>query len=292
LSSEKEIIEEFKTQIEKTHSSWLVQTEVPIGELTADARVVEVDESKVVKGVISYGEAKSESADLRELLTGLGQCAYYIEQSGCPAWLIVHSTQVQRLLGSQKKIDPRIFLYDIDEAKLHATEQIAERMTKSRMKRSQEKTMFKAWERDFTIVTKSPIAITSPQFDKDGQVIFNVGQRVRGIIRLSAQTISGALADSCKFSIYVEPLDILLCNKNDLQFTSKFVTDSSGRSMKREFYEIAPPKTISFRVRSIHPKLTAAIVENLLRQGGMFCGIGDGHSDGFHGRYELQEESK
>lgn len=292
MSNEKEIVEEFKSQIEKAHPSWLVQTEVVIGELTADARIVEVDEHKIVKSVIAYAEAKGEEADLRILLTGLGQCAYYIEQSGCPAWLIIRHSQVQRLLGSQKKIDPRISIYDIDESKLHATEEIADRMAKSRMKRNQEKTMFKTWERDFTIITKSPMVLTTPQFDKEGHVLFNIGQRVRGVIKLSAQTISGTLADACKFSVYVEPLDVILCDKSELRLIQKFIADSSGRGVKREFYEIAAPKTISFKVRSIHPKLTAEIVENLLRQGGMFCGIGDSHSDGYHGRYELQEVSK
>jgi hypothetical protein len=115
---------------------------------------------------------------------------------------------------------------------------------------------------------------------------------MRGTIKLSAQIISGTLAEACKFSLYIEPLDITLCDKNDLQLVQKFVADQSGRSAKREFYEVAYPKTITFKVRSIHPKLTAEIIENLIRQGGMFCGIGDSHTDGYHGRYELQEESK
>ena len=206
--------------------------------------------------------------------------------------MIVRHPQVERLLGSQKKIDPRISIYDVTESKLNATEEIADRMAKSKMKRAQEKVMFKAWEREFTIVTKSPLALTTPKFDKDGNVIFNIGQRVRGLIKLSAQTISGTLAEACKFSVYVEPLDMVLCNKSELQFLQKFVADTGGRSVKREFYEISYPRTIKFKVRSIHPKLTSEIIENLIRQGGMFCGIGDSHTDGYHGRFELQEESK
>lgn len=288
MSNEQAIFDKFKEQIQS--ETRLLQTEVPIGELTADGRLVEINSgTKVVKSVVAYVEAKGEDADLRDLLTGLGQCAYYVEQSGCPAWLVLSHGQVQRLLGSDKKIDPRINLYDVDEGKLILTEQLTERASKSRLKRSQERVMFKPWEREFTIVTQSPLVLVTPRFDKDGQVILNVGQRIRGVLKLAAQTISGTLAESCKFSIYVEPLDVVIANKGELVFMSKYMPDSSGRGSKREYYEVPCPRKITFKVRCINQKLTPEVVENLLRQGGMFCGIGDSHMDGYHGRYVLQE---
>ena len=64
MSNEQAVVDEFKAQIEKAHPNWLVQTEVPVGELSADVRIVEVDEKKIVKSVIAYGEAKGEEADL------------------------------------------------------------------------------------------------------------------------------------------------------------------------------------------------------------------------------------
>ena len=263
---------------------------MPIGELVADGRVVEVDKaSGVVRGVVAYVEAKGADAGLREMLTGLGQCCYYTDQSGCSSWLVLLHEQVVRLLESQKKIDPRISVFDVDESKLISTEELSERMNKSRLKRKQERPMFKAWERHFKIVTTSPIAITTPQFNPNGEVLLNIGQRIRGVVKSSAQTISHSLSDACKYSLYVEPLDHVIGTKAELKLVQKYVPDSSGRSMKREFYELAPPREIEFTVRSIHPQLTAEIVENLLRQGGMFCGIGDSHTDGFHGRYSLTE---
>ena len=290
LSSEAEVIQKFSAHIKERFVNWRFQTEVPIGELTADGRIVEVGkETGVVKGVVAFVEAKGSDAGLREMITGLGQCCYYSDQSGCPSWLVLPHDQVVRILESQKKIDPRISIFDIVELKRISTEELSERMNKSRLKRKQERPMFKAWERSFKIVTITPIAITSPQFNANGDVLLNIGQRIRGLVKSSAQTIARSLSDACKYSLYVEPLDHIIGTKAELKLVQKYVPDSSGRSMKREFYELAPPREIEFTVRSIHPQLTAEIVENLLRQGGMFCGIGDSHTDGFHGRFHLME---
>lgn len=290
MSSENKILEKFANWVVSQGKPWCFQKQVAIGELTADGRIVEVNENGIVKGIVAYVETKGLNTDLREILTGLGQCSYYSEQSGCAAWLVLSHPQILRLLGTQKKIDPRTSLFDIDEEKLVATEEVADRMSKSRMKRKLERTMFKSWEATFVIRTITPLAITTPKINGNGEVMLNIGQRIRGMLKLSAQTVSRSLAEACKFSVYVEPLDIVIGKKDELQMIQKFVPDSSGRSVKREFYELPAPRTIKFNVRSIHPQLTREVIENLVRQGGMFCGIGDSHTDGYHGRYELQEQ--
>lgn len=286
-NNEETVVQRFEEWVVQ-NTAWQLQKAIPIGELIADGRLVEISASGAVKAIIAYIEVKGGDADLRDLMTGLGQCAYYSEQSGCPSWLVLEHAQASRLLGTQKKIDPRTSIFDVEEQKLNATEEVADRMGKSRLKRKQEAVMFHAWEGTFTIVTTSPLVITTPKISGDGKVVLNIGQRVRGLLKQSAQTISHSLAEACKYSIYVEPFDLSIAGKNELLSCTKYLADKSGRSSKRDFYEIPAPLTLSFTVRSIHPKLTREVVENLLRQGGMFCGIGDSHTDGYHGRYVLK----
>lgn len=290
MSSEADIVARFKSWVEsQDHPDWKLQVAIPVGELIADGRIVEVNsENSVIKSIVCYVEAKGDDADLRDMMTGLGQCAYYAERTGCPSWLVLPHAQTERLLSSEKKIDPRISIFDVTSQKPICTEEISTRMSKSRLKRKQESSMFTSWEKEFTIVTRTPIAIQTIEVDAEGLVSLNIGQRVRGLLKLAAQTISGTLAESVKYSIYVEPLDIKVGKKEELRFVQKYVAAMGGRSSKREFYEIPAPRTITFQVRSINPRLTPEIVENLIRQGGMFCGIGDSHTDGYHGRFELQ----
>lgn len=290
LNNEDALLKRFKLWVEDSaqRPTWRFQTEIPVGEMVADGRIVEINtETGIVKDVVAYVEAKADGSDLRDILTGLGQSSYYAEQTGSSAWLVMPHNEITRLLSSQKRIDPRVSLFDLDELRLIRTEQVSERMGKSRLKRKQERPLFSSCQRAFKITIKTPLAITTPKVNGDGEVIFNAGQRVRGLLKECAQTVSRTLADACKYSIYVEPIECAIGTKSDLQLVQKFVPDSSGRSMKREFYELNPPITLEFVVRSIHPQLTAEVIENLLRQAGMFCGIGDSHSDGYHGRFDV-----
>lgn len=283
--SEKDVLEEFIDWINKTHENWQVKTEVPVGETRADGRIEEVDENGIVKDVVCYFEVKGENVDLKELLAGLAQAQYYREHTLRETWLILKHQQVQRLLGAKKKGIGGIKLFDVDEAKLLDYETIQERMAKSRMKRYQEQTI-QTWNRDFVIQTISPIAMTSPKFDGEN-VYFNLGQRIRGMLKEIAKTISGTLSEKVKYSIYVEPLEMIIAKKPELNLTTEYIPTSRGGSSKREMYEVPSGKTLKFTVRCVGKKLTPELVEDLLRQGGMFCGLGDSHSDGYHGRFNL-----
>lgn len=283
--SEKKVVEELIAWIQEAHPNWQVQTEIAVGEMRADGRIVEVGENAIVKDVIAYFEAKGEDIDLKELLSGLSQAQYVREHTLREVWLILRTPFVQRLLGAKKKGIGGIKIFDIDKKELIDYETIQEHMEKSRMKRAQEYTI-DTWSRTFVIETISPIAITTPTFNGE-TVIFNLGQRIRGAIKEIAKTISGTLAESVKYSIYVEPLEIAIATKPELNLITEYVPSSSGGSSKREMYEIPKGKKLTFTVRCVGKRLTPELIEDLIRQAGQFCGIGDSHSDGYHGRYNL-----
>ena len=282
--NEQDVIEEFKSWVE-SHPNWRFKSEVPVGELRADGRVEEIDENGIVKNIICYIEAKGPNAGLTELLTGLAQAQYVREHTLIETWLVINHEQVQRLLAQKKKAIGGIKLFDIDNKELIDYETVVEKMSKSRVKRAQEFTI-NVWKRDFTIETISPIAITNPEYDGDN-VLFNIGQRIRGMLKEIAKTISNSLSEAVKYSIYVEPLKIPIAKKKELKLITEYVPTSRGQSSKREMYEVPPGKRITFTVRCIGKRLTPELVENLIIQGGMFCGIGDSHSDGYHGRFNL-----
>jgi len=286
--SEEKVVEDFKAWVSKNHVNWQVQTEIEVGEMRADGRIIEVDENKIVKDIIAYFEAKGEDIDLKELLSGLAQAQYVREQTLREVWLILRTPLIQRLLGAKKKGIGGIKLFDIDKGELIDYETINEHMEKSRMKRAQELVM-NTWSKTFTIETISPIAITTPTFNGE-TVLFNLGQRIRGAIKEISKTISGTLSESVKYSIYVEPLEVPIAKKSELTLITEYVPTSQGSSSKREMYEIAKGKRLTFTVRCVGKRLTPQIIEDLIRQAGQFCGIGDSHSDGYHGRYNLLSE--
>jgi len=292
--SEPEILERFKEQIEKQHPKWRVQKEVPCGRLIADGRIVQVDEDGIVQGIICYFEVKDEKSDVRELIaTGHGQAQYYAEQSGCEAWLVLPHEAVDRFLEAKKKLDPRVKIYDVDEAKLIDLETVEEKMSKSRMKRAMERVFFKEWQRTYTIETTTPIGLTNPQYNGD-KVIFNLGQRIRGMLKEIMKTESPTLAERVKYSVAVEPAFVELCDKKELYVTTDYIP-TKGRttsSTKRDIYNVPPPKKLTFTVRCLEKagSLTPEIVTHAIIKGGSYCGIGDAHSDGFHGRFRLIEE--
>lgn len=284
--NERELLEVLTKQIREHNKFWRVKSEIPIGSLRADARIDEVDENEVVKSVIAYVEIKDSSADLKELLSGYADALYYCEQSGCHGWLAIPETCVKKVLDSGKKFDPRVQLYNLDSGEIVKLETTEEKMSKSRMKRKMESTYFQGWSEQFTIETTSPIAITKPEYAADGDsVIFNLGPRVRGCLKEVAKTISGSLSDSVKYSIYVEPPTIIIAKKSELGMIRKYVPNARGGASVRELYEVPAPRQLTFTVRSINPRLTKEICENLIRQAGQFAGIGDSHSDGLHGRF-------
>lgn len=286
--SEKEVMEAFIKWVQETHPNWKVQTEITVGEMRADGRIVEVDASGIVKDIIAYFEAKGEDVDLKELLAGLGQAQYLREQTKRETWLVLRTPLVQRLLGAKKKGIGGIMLFDVDKKELMEYQTIGERMEQSRMKRAQEFTI-NTWSKQFTIETISPIAITTPTFDGE-TVLFNLGQRIRGAIKEIAKTISGTLSESVKYSIYVEPLEVAIAKKSELNLITEYIPTSSGSSSKREMYEVPKGKKLNFTVRCVGQRLTPELIEDLVRQAGQFCGVGDSHSDGYHGRYNLISE--
>jgi len=283
--SEKKVVEEFIQWVETTHPNWKVQTEVAVGEMRADGRIVEMNEHQIVKDVVAYFEAKAEDIDLKGLLGGLAQAQYLREHTLRQVWLILRTPLVQRLLQAKKKGIGGIKIFDVDKKELIDYETVLERMGKSRLKRAQEFTI-KTWSRQFTVETISPIAITSPKFDGE-TVLFNLGQRIRGALKEIAKTISGTLSESIKYSVYVEPLDFPIAKKSELNLITEFVPTSRGSSSKREMYEVPKGKKLTFTVRCVGKRLTPELIEDLIVQAGQFCGIGDSHSDGYHGRYNL-----
>jgi len=289
MLSEKKVVEEFTEWIQTNHPKWHVQTEVAVGEMRADGRIVEVNGQGIVKDVIAYFEAKGEDVDLRELLKGLGQAQYLREHTLRQVWLILRTPLVQRLLRAKKKGIGGIRIFDVDKKELIDYETVLEQMGKSRMKRAQEFTI-KTWSKQFTIETISPIAITSPKFDGE-TVLFNLGQRIRGALKEISKTISGVLSESVKYSIYVEPLEFPIAQKSELNLITEFIPTSRGSSSKREMYEVPKGKQLTFTVRCVGKRLTPELVEDLLVQAGQFCGIGDSHSDGYHGRYNILSKS-
>lgn len=286
--TEKDLLNEFKQYLEKEHPNWRVKSEVPVGDLVADGRIDEIDEKGIVRDIIAYLEIKSQDADLKDLLTGLAQAQYYREQTLRETWLVLSHEQLERLMTAKKKGVGGIKLYDINEKKLVDYESVVERMSKSRMKRAQEKTIH-TWSQEFTIQTTTPLAITEPVFNEH-RVLFNLGQRIRGMLKEVIKTISPSLAESIKYSIYVEPVQMNICTKKELTLIIKYIPTSRGQSTKREMYEIPSGKRLTFTVRCISRKITPELLEDLIRQGGMFSGIGDAHRDGFHGRFILLSE--
>lgn len=286
--SEKELIEKFKQHIESTHPHWRVKMEVPIGSMIADARIDEVDDTNIVQAIVAYVECKPANSDLKELLGGYMQALYYATQSGSNGWLAAPATSIKKIQESNTKLDPRVLLYNLDSNELVQTETIAERMSKSRMKRKMESNLFQGWTKDFTIETIAPIGVTTPIYADDKEsVIFNLGPRMRGAIKEVAKTISGTLSDSIKFSLSVVPPTVIIAKKADLTMITKFVPNDRGGSAKRELYEIPAGKKLNFTVRCLNQRVTPEICENLIRQAGIFAGIGDSHSDGLHGRFNV-----
>jgi hypothetical protein len=286
--SEKKVVEDFIAWVKEAHPNWKVQTEIPVGEMRADGRIVEVDEHGIIKDVVCYFEAKGEDVDLKELLTGLSQAQYLREQTLREAWLILRSPLAQRLLNAKKKGIGGIVIFDVDKKEPIGYETLKEHMEKSRLKRATETTL-STWSKTFTIETISPIAITAPMFNGN-DVMFNLGQRVRGAIKEIAKTISGTLSQSVKYSIYVEPLEVVIAKKADLSLITEYIPTAQGSSSKREMYEIPKGKRLTFTVRCTGKRLTPLLIEDLIRQAGLFCGLGDSHSDGYHGRYNILPE--
>jgi len=284
---EKDLLTEFQQWLQKEHPSWRVKTEVPVGDLVADGRVEEV-EGDIVKDVICYFEIKGEDADLKELLTGLSQAQYYREQTLRESWLILRHDQLERLMAAKKKSIGGIKLFDLNQERLIGYETVAEAVQKSRMKRAQEATI-QTWKQTFKIETTSPIAITSPEFNGE-KVIFNLGARIRGMLKEIAKTISPSLSDAIKYGIYVEPTQTEIAEKKELKLITKFVPTNTGQSSKRELYEVQAGKTMAFTIRCIGKRLSPELIEDLLRQSGTFTGIGDSHSDGYHGRFTLTQK--
>lgn len=288
--SEKKVVEDFIAWVKEAHPNWKVQIEIPVGEMRADGRIVEIDEQGIIKDVVCYFEAKGEDADLKELLTGLSQAQYLREQTLRDAWLILRSPLAQRLLAAkkEKKGIGGVVIFDVDKKEPIEHETLMEHMEKSRMKRAMEITL-STWSKSFTIETISPIAITTPMFNGN-DVMFNLGQRVRGAIKEIAKTISGTLSESVKYSIYVEPLEVVIAKKADLTLITEYIPTAQGSSSKREMYEIPKGKRLTFTVRCTGKRLTPLLIEDLIRQAGLFCGLGDSHSDGYHGRYNILAE--
>jgi len=286
--SEAEVLERFKSYIEEAHLGWRVQTEIPVGDLVSDGRIVEIDENEVVKDIVCYLEVKGPDADLRELLTGIAQAQYYREKTLRDVWLVLNSKQVMQIMDAKKRSIGGIKLFDVENKKLIDYETVLEQMSKSSMKRAQERTI-QTWSRQFTIKTTSPIAITNPTLDGE-DVLFNIGARMRGLLKEIAKTISPSLAESIKYGVYVEPMRAKIAKKSELSLITKYIPSSRGSASKRELYEVPEGKEIKFTVRCIGRKLTPELIEDLILQGGLFSGIGDSHSDGFHGRFDLLQK--
>jgi hypothetical protein len=287
--TEKSILKKFAVHIEEIHPNWRVQTEIPCGKLVADGRIIEVDNDGIVKGIVCYFEAKDEKSDIKELVaTAFGQAQYYAERTGCEAWLVLSHESVERFLASGKKLDPRVKLFDIDKRTLIDMEAINEKMSKSRMKRAMERTYFKEWTKTFTIETTSPIGLTNPEYDGD-MVIFNLGQRVRGMLKEIMKTESPTLAEQIKYSLTVEPANVILCKKDELSMTTDYITDKKDSCIKRVIYNVCPPKKLTFTISCLEKtgRLTPEILTHALIKAGKYCGIGDSHSDGVHGRFRL-----
>ena len=282
---EKQLVEQFKKTIEARHKNWRVKTEVPIGKLIADVRIDEVDEKGITTRVVAYGEAKA-SEDLGSLLQGYAKALYYAEQSGSPAWLILPEKSFEKLLDSGKEFDARVYIYNMDKGRLETLKGIMELRSKSKRKRREETPLFDAWTRTYIIETTTPIGITSPKYDKKGNVLFNLGVRVRALIRDFLKTKKPSLGDYAKFGIYCEPFEIPIARKDELIYTEKYIP-RSGRSAKKTLYEIPPPKKLKFTVHCMTPKITPEILDETIREAGTFTGIGDSHADGYHGRFKL-----
>lgn len=281
---EKQLLEKFKEIIE-ANKNFKVKTEVPIGKLVADVRIDEVDENGVTIRVIAYGEAKA-SEDLGTLLQGYVKAQYFAEQSGLPAWLILPDKSCQKLINSGKEFDARVYLFNVDKGELKPLKDVLELREKSKRKRREETPLFEAWTRTYLIETTTPIGITTPKLDEKGNVLFNLGIRVRALIRDFLKTKHPSLGDYAKFGIYCEPFEIPIAQKSELIYTEKYIS-RGGRPAKSTLYEIPPPRKLKFKIHCMTPKITPEILDEAIREAGMFTGIGDSHSDGYHGRYKL-----
>jgi hypothetical protein len=295
--TEKDTVAQFKEIIENQYSNWRVQTEISFSDtrgqqFRADVRIVQVDDHNIVQRVVAYGEVKGSGADARDLQMGYAQCLNCCDLTGAEGWFILPHDQVEKFLTPDRagKLDNRVRIYDVDERKLIGTQSVTEQKSKSRIKQKQETPLFSGWNQDYAILVTTPIALTQPDCDPEGNVRFNTGARIRGSIKEVAKTISGTLSDSTKYTLYVTPEISLIGRKDELVMRAKFIPDKrTGASAKREFYELPAPRTLKFTVNCMNPRLTPAIVEELIRKAGMFAGIGDSHSDGLHGRFRLIE---
>jgi len=286
--NEKMLIQKFSEAIKKINSNWRVKTEVPVGKLTADVRVDEVDDEGIVVRVVAYGEAKATD-DLGDLLQGYAKALYYAEQSGLRAWLILPEKAYQKLIDSGKEFDARVQVFNVDKGKLETLKDVIKLREKSRRKIKEETPIFEAWKRTYCIQIVTPLGISSPKIDGEGNVLFNIGVRVRALIRDFLKTKSPSLGECAKFGIYCEPFEVPIAKKDELVYTEKYVPQA-GRSMKKTLYEIPPPRILKFTIRCMTPKITPEILDETIREAGMFIGIGDSHNDGYHGRFKLLSE--
>ena len=285
--SEAKVIDEFIAWVKEAHQNCKVQKEITVGEMRIDVKIIEVNEQGIVKDIICYFEAKGEDADLRDLGTGYFQALYVGEQTKRDVWFILRDKSEELWKNAKLKPVAGIQIFNIDQKELHQTESVADRMKKGRMTKAQEGTTT-TWSKNFAIETTSPIAITTngAQFDSEGNLLFNLGARMRGVLKEILKTVRPSMAEKAKHSIYVEPLEIALAHKSELRQIADFIPTKTG-SGKREFYEVSKGKRLNFTVRCIGSQYTPELIEDMIIQGGTFCGIGDSHSDGFHGRYVL-----
>jgi len=285
FKNEDEAKEHLADFVKNNNSLWRMKTEVPIGSLIADARIDEVNENEIVQRTVSYVEIKI-SEDLRDLLTGYTQALYYAEQSGAESWLATTAAAINKVLSSGKTLDSRVRFFDLDTNTLKDSVSIIETMTKTKRKRKTEETLYKMWTQEYVIQTITPIGIKNLNLDGEN-ILFNIGSRARACIREFLKTKQPSLGDAVKFGIYVEPFEIVIAKKSELKYTEKFVPRQMGTSIKSGLYEIPPPRKIQFILRCMSPKLTPEIITEALRQAGRFTGLGDSHTDGFHGRFNV-----
>jgi len=287
--NEKMLIQKFSDAIEKINPSWRVKNEVAIGKLTADVRIDEVDGEGVVVRVVAYGEAKA-TEDLGEILQGYAKALYYAEQSGLRAWLILSEKAYQKLIDSGKEFDARVQVFNVDKGELETLKDVIKLREKSKRKVKEETPIFEAWKRTYSIETLTPVGVTQLKVDSRGNVLFNIGVRARALIRDFLKTKSPSLGEYAKFGIYCEPFEVPIAKKDELVYTEKYVP-RAGRSAKSILYEVPPPRKLKFTVHCMTPKITPEILDETIREAGMFTGIGDAHTDGYHGRFKLIEAS-
>jgi len=297
MRSEKEVTEQFGKVIAKLHPSWSIQTELELKDTRgqkyrADGCVIEKDAQGIVLRVVAYFESKGEDADARDTQTGYAQCLMDCDLTGSEAWLVLVHEQAEKFLSPDRrgKLDGRVKVFDLDEETLLLTQSVVEQKGKSRMKQRMETPLFTGWSQEYEIVITTPLALTTPIFNSEGNIVLNTGMRVRGSLKEVAKTISGTLSDSLKYTLYCSPEQSIIGKKEELIAKTKFIPDPrSGASAKREYYELPPPRHLKFTINCMNPKVTPQICEELIRKAGMFAGIGDSHSDGEHGRFRLVE---